>query len=561
MSQGWAIDSSADTITFYEAPASGSSIAVNEYTSPDGVTSVWAYAAWSVDAGWPGEVEYFSDRMFFAGTKAQPQTLWATKVGDYTNLGVSSPLADDDSLTFTINARKLNTIRDLVALDALLPLTAGGEWRMTAGQNDVVSPSTVGFKPQTYFGASKLPAQIIGNTAIFVQDKGQYVRDIAYDFASDGYKGNDLTAFSDHLVEGHTLQDVAYSKSPYSVVWYVRDDGTLLGLTYMRDQSVVGWHRHDTYGGTFESVCCIPEGDEESTYVIVKRTINGVTKRYVERLSTRIFADVKDAFFVDCGLTYDGRNTGSTTLTLTGGVNWTEDEELTCTASAATFNGTGDAGDELDLSITTQVIGTDGVTRDSVETIRCRISTYTDATHVGVYPIGTVPSSLQGVATSEWTFAHNTISGLDHLEGMTVAVLSDGNVEGQKTVSSGSITLDRPGGVVHVGLPIYAEGESLDINLPGQGEIFDHTKLIRKVAMRVKDSRGMKAGPNSDYLDDLKQREFENYGEPTQLFTGTWEIQTDADWDKNGRFRFVQSDPLPVSVLALIPDVVIGGAS
>lgn len=556
-SQGWTIDAGADTITFYNAPANGAPITVKEFPSGgSGATDVWAVGAWSNDAGWPAEVEYFSDRLFFAATRLQPQTLWASKIGNYTDYGSTVPLADDDSITFTINARQLNAVRDLVALDNLLPLTASGEWKMTTGQDDVVTPSTVGFKPQTYWGASKLPAQVVGNSAVFVQDKGQLVRDIAYSFTADAYEGNDLTAFADHLVEGYTLTDVAYSKSPYSVVWYVRSDGTLLGLTYMRDQQVVGWHRHDTAGGAYESVCCIPEGDEVATYVIVRRIVNGQTKRYVERMASRVFADVADAFFVDCGLTYDGRNASATTLTLSGGTNWTENEQLTVTASAALFSGASDVGDELRLSV--DVLNGSTTTTYSV---RCRISAYVDATHVQVYSIGSVPTPLRGVATATWTFAHDTIAGLDHLEGKTVAVLNDGNVEGQKTVAGGAITLDRPGGVVHVGLPIRAEGESLDINLPGQQEVFDSAKLIRKVIMRVKASRGLKAGPRDDYLNELKQREFESYDEATQLFTGTVEIDTEAEWDRNGRFKFVQDDPLPVTVLGFAPDVVLGGAS
>ena len=246
-----------------------------------------------------------------------------------------------------MNTRQLNRISDLTPLADLLPLTVGGEWRMTTGVDNVVTPSTVGFKPQSYFGASKLPAQVIGRTAVFVQQQGQLVRDLTYTFQLDGYDGGDLTSLADHLVENHTLIDVAHSKSPYSVIWYIREDGVMLGLTYMRDQQVVGWHRHDT-DGIYESVCCIPETTQVATYVAVQRTINGQLVRYIEKIASRLNTDIVDAFFVDAGLTYDGRNAAATTIRINDSIGYTQDTTHTITSSAPIFTGTAtDVGDML----------------------------------------------------------------------------------------------------------------------------------------------------------------------------------------------------------------------
>jgi hypothetical protein len=560
MPQGWSVNATTDIITFLEAPASGTNnVVVKEYGSSTGATDVWALGAFSPAYGWPAEGEYFGDRMVLAASLLQPQTLWMSRIGDYGNFSRSVPLADDDALSFTINARRLNAIRDLCALDNLVPLTLGGEWKMAA-EGDVVSPTTVGFDPESYWGSSKLPAQVIGKSALFVEETSQHVRELAYSFTSGesgGYEGGDLAQRASHLFDGFRLVDVSTALAPYKVVWYARDDGVLLGMTYDREQQVVAWHTHDTRGYV-ESVCCIPEGNEVATYLVVRRVIGGQTVRYHERLASRRFDAIEDAFFVDSGLTYDGRNTTATTLTLSGGTLWDDTETLTATASAALFLGAGDVGDMLYLHKDTETFE-DNRPVTTRESVRVTITAYTSPTAVQVRPVGLVPAALRASATATWTLARDTISGLEHLEGETVAVLADGNVQEQKVVTAGAITLDYPGGVVHVGLPYRAVGESLDVNVASAETVRGTGKLISKVYMQVRNTRGLQAGPSLARLDSIKEREFEDYDQATQTITGLVEVQTEGNWDRNGRFFFVQPDPLPAEVLALIPDVTIGG--
>ncbi|HJU39048.1 MAG TPA: hypothetical protein VJ724_05695, partial [Tahibacter sp.] len=236
MAQGWDTDSVADTITFYQPPANAAAIVVTQYASTTfRATPVWAFGAWSDALGWPSEVEYLSDRLVFAGSPSQPAAMWMTRIGDYTNFGKSVPVADDDAITVTLNARNVNQIREIVPLDNPLIMTSAAEWRLTAGQDDVLTPSTVGFKPQTYNGIGSLPAVVVGNVALYVQDRGFVVRDLAYQFDVDGYTGNNVTVFSAHLVEGYQLVDLTFQQVPYSIVWFVRDDGTLLSMTYVRE--------------------------------------------------------------------------------------------------------------------------------------------------------------------------------------------------------------------------------------------------------------------------------------------------------------------------------------
>lgn len=566
MPQGWKIDATADLITFSEQPTVGTNnITVKEYAAGgagSGATDVWALGAFSDAFGYPAEVEYFADRLFFAATRTQPQTIWASRIGDYRNFSRSVPIADDDSFSFTINARRLNAIRDLCALDNLLPLTLGTEWRMTAGADEVVTPSTVGFKPQSWFGASKLPALIIGASAVFVQEKGQLIRDLSYSFAageSGGYEPTDLTKYCRHLVLNRLLVDATYAQAPFSIAHYVRDDGLMLAMTYDREEAVIAFAPQET-AGWYESVCCVPEGKEHAVYVAVRRIVNGQEVRYTERFASRLPEDPLDEFHVDCGLTYDGRNTTATTLTLSGGTAWDSTEILTCTASAALFVGASDEDDHLYLHADAIEADADGIPRTVRRTVRVEIVDYSSATVVSVRPLGEVPAELQGVATATWTFARRTISGLDHLEGWEVAVVADAAVEPRKVVTDGEITLDRPGGVVHVGIPYKAVGLTLPLNMPGAESVRPRVKLISKAYLQVENTPGLKAGVSLDNLYEAKVREEEDYDEVTQRVTGLLEIGLDARWDRNGQFYFVADEPVPAKVLALIPDIEVGGS-
>ncbi len=258
-----------------------------------------------VPDSYPSTVAYHEQRRVFAATDDDPQTVWTTKTGAYNNMTTSSPSKSADAITFTIASNQVNRVRHIISLNDMILLTSGGEWRVDPGSNsDALAFDSLRVKPQGYRGASEVAPLIIGNTVLFVQEKGAIVRDLAYALESDGYTGNDLSILSNHLFEGLTIDDWAYAQAPHSIVWCVRSDGMLLGLTYMREHEVWGWHRHET-DGLFESVCSISEGQEDAAYVIVKRTIGGVTKRCIERFHNRFFATVKDAFFVDSGLTLD----------------------------------------------------------------------------------------------------------------------------------------------------------------------------------------------------------------------------------------------------------------
>jgi hypothetical protein len=558
--QGWTIDNVAHTITFFNAPADGVAIGIEEFAQGAvNATDLWAFGAWGPLTGYPSEVEFFAGRLFFAGTTDSPQTMWTSRIGNYTNFGRSVPTADDDAITATLAAKQVNAITNLMPLKDLVMLTTGAEWRTGGGSNNVLTPSSVSFSPQSSYGASaKLPGLIVGDSGLFVQGRGSYVRDIGYQFAVDSYTGNDLTVFASHLVQGHTLVDWCYQQTPFSVVWAVRDDGVLLGLAYFKEQQVVGWFRCDWINGFVESVCCTSGEKEDVVTLSIKRTINGATVRYIETLETRFQADQRDYFFVDSGLSYDGRNTTNypdDTMTLSGGTDWTSDEDLTLTSTAAVFAST-NPGDWVKLYAS--VTDANGKVTDYLQVVA--ITTFTSSTVVTVRAIGNVPAVFQGEAIGTWDFMKLSFAGLDHLEGQTVAILADGNVKPQQVVDDGTVTIDYPAAVVHVGLPIQSDFETLEVNAIGQESVRDRRKTISKVTLIVTDSRGAKIGRDADHLELSKPRSVaDGYYNPNSLQDGTLEAYIEATWATNGRVFVRQDDPLPLAILGLIADVSVAG--
>lgn len=549
----YTVDHTAGTITFDSAPADNSTITVTETGSTGSVTSLWAFGAWSTDAGYPSTVTYIGDRLTFGGTSKQPQTVWMGKTGDYSSFAQSFPTAADDAITFTLNAREINPINELLPADFLLMLTEGAEWRMTTGQTELITPYTIGARTQSNYGADNQRGEMIDDAAVYVAAQGGHIRGMRMDMYSGRYVSQDLSIQADHLFEGYTVSSLAYHRSPYRMLWAVRSDGELLSFTYVPEQQVVAWAHHATgeaAGDVFEQTVVVPESGEDFLYVIVKRTINGQTKRYIERMHTRrVSSDCSDAWFVDAGLSYDGTNTDSgKTMELTGS-DWTVNGTLTLTAAGHTPFSAANVNDEVVLT-------------SGADSVRVKIIAYTSTSVVTVVPEKDVPASLQAVATSSWVFRKLTMSGLNHLEGRVVSVLADGNVQLQKTVTAGTIALDSPGGKVIVGLPIEnANVETLSVNFAGAESLSDKVKNIPKVSLIVRDTRALYVGESStSTLDTAKARSTENYDDPALLQTGNMQIPINSTWNKSGSVFITQKDPLPATILGILPTVAVGGS-
>lgn len=272
--------------------------------SSTGATTEWAEGAWSDYRGYPGAIAFFEERLFFAGTATQPQTLWGSTVGDYYDFYLGAE--DDDGVEWTLSSEKLNIIQWLCVAKVMLIGTAGGIWRlMSSSLNEPVTPTNFNFKREISTGSDGRQAVQSGIVVLHVQRQSKKVRELAYQFEIDGFVSQDMTLLSEHIT-GDGVAEIALQSVPDIILWCVLTDGTLAAMTYERAQSVVGWHRHET-DGLVESITVIPGANSDEVWLAVKRTINGSTKRYVEFMEPAdAAADLSDRFYVDCGATYDG---------------------------------------------------------------------------------------------------------------------------------------------------------------------------------------------------------------------------------------------------------------
>ena len=248
-------------------------------TSP---SKVYSFGVWSPKFGYPKTIAFFQDRLCFGGSKAQPYMLWMSRSGDYANFSVekvSGTVTDDSAVAVGLLSRKQFQIKHLLASTDLIILTAGNEWIISG--SDVVTPSNINAKMQTTRGCSDVEPIAVGGRIVFIQGRGSTVRDMGYSFETDSYGGTDLTIFAKHIIHGVQIEDAAYKQEPDSTLYMVRSDGTMACLAYIYDQKVYAWSTIDTEG-EIEAVSVIQEGDEDSVYVIVKRSINGTIVRNIE---------------------------------------------------------------------------------------------------------------------------------------------------------------------------------------------------------------------------------------------------------------------------------------
>jgi hypothetical protein len=432
----------------------------------------WSLGSFSDTTGHPTCVTFFEQRLVFAGTKDQPQTLFFSKSGDYENMNENrgGTVADDDAIIYTIASNQVNAIRFMTATRTLIVGTAGGEFTVSGGGTDVaVTPTNILIKKQSNHGAANLDAIAAGNATLFLQRAKRKIRELAYNFDVDGYLAPDMTILSEHITEGGITQ-MAYQQEPNQIVWMTRDDGELIGLTYQREQQVTAWHRQ-IFGGSFgsgnavcESVAALPTDDAEyQVWVIVKRTINSVTRRYVEYLN---------------------------------GFDFTETDNTT-------FN-------FLDSQL-----------------------------------------NYNGSATT-------TITGLDHLEGQTVSILADGSTHPDKTVSSGAITLDRSSTKVKVGLPFTSLLQTMRLDAgAANGTSQAKTKRIYDISLRLYESVGVEVGPDLQNMERIPFRSSaDSMDTAIPVFTGDKEIEFRGNYETDGFIFVRQTQPLPLTVLSLYPNLV-----
>lgn len=282
----------------------------NQVVGSGNATTRWAHAAWSAVEGWPTDVAFFRERLWFA----RRSQLWASVASDFSDFSAKNPSGEvtaDQAISMTLASGQINDVQWLLPDKELLAGTAGGEFSIGELSNgNALGPGNVRARLQSQFGSRAIVPVQAGATTLFIQRAGRKVREITYDSFNAVYQSTDRTALAEHITVSGVV-DMDYAQEPDSVVWCARADGTLIGFTWNAEQNVWGWHRHTLGGsGRVESICTIPSPDQarNEPWMIVRRTINGVTRRYVEYQEAAWSPEQPQtqAFYVDCGLTYSG---------------------------------------------------------------------------------------------------------------------------------------------------------------------------------------------------------------------------------------------------------------
>lgn len=486
---------------------------------------------------YPSCVMIYEMRLFFANTNNEPQTIWGSKSGDYDDMTTGA--TDDDALKYTIGSEQANAIRWLSSGKVLIIGTLGGGFSLSSGSDITpLTPTNVVVKRETTFGSIAIVPKKIGNYVYYVQRNARTIREFAYSWEIDEYEALDMTLLAEHITKSG-LVDIDYQQSPYNILWCVRSDGVLATLTRQIKQEVMGWSRQLT-DGYYESVAVIPgDGTDDEVWVIVRRTIDGSTKRYIEYLMPTDFGtEQEDCFFVDSGLTLDDPKTIS---------GATQAKPVVITATAHGFS-------DGDIVIIRGVIGMTELNKKKFKVANKTADTFElnntddediDGTEYDAYLSG-----------GEARKCVTTVSGLGHLEGKTVHILADGAVSPSKTVSGGSITLDAEAtgeaGEIHIGLPFISKIQTMRAEAGSKATAQTKIKRIRKVAIRLFKSLGIKVGDeNKQDIVPFRSTsdEMDSY---VPLFTGDKELQFPGDYGREGYVVITQDQPVPLTILAII---------
>lgn len=447
-------------------------VQMSEPTGATTATTDWRLGMWSATTGYPACVTFYQDRLAWGGCTVNPQSIQLSQTGAYTN---HQPTAFDDvgtvidsyALNLTLASNDVQNVTWLSGDSAgLMVGTTSGEWAIAPSvQGGALTPTNLNATQMTAYGSTQIRPAKIGSATLMVQRSKRKVRELTYVYYENKYRAPDLTVLAQHITLGG-IEEIAYQQEPNSVLWCVRGDGVLLGFVYERDQNVIGWSRH-IIGGTnvfVESVAAIPapDGTRDEVWMIVRRTIGGVTKRYVEYMTK----------------------------------TWERgDSQATC-----------------------------------------------------VY----VDSALQYAGSPT-----DTVSGLDHLEGQTVAVLADGAIHPDCIVASGDITLSREASYITAGLRYNSDGQTLRLEAgSANGTAQGKTQRTNRVNFRLYEALSLQTGPDFDTLSPRIVRTTATpAGQMVPLFSGddsdTWE----GDYSMENLVCWRFSDPLPGTVLAIMPQL------
>lgn len=509
------------------------------------------YEPFPTAGNFPAVVGFFQQSIVYAATDNKPETFFRSRPGDIDNFSRRIPLNPDDPIIERIVGHQVNRIRHVIELDNLLIFTEGAEFVAMGDSNGALSQDEINLRNRGQNGSARVPPVVVDRTVIYLQARGSVVRSLAYDINSGGFSGRDQTTFARHLFRNHTITSWAWVQNPEPQLWATREDGLLLCYTFLQEEQINGWTRHDT-DGFVECVLTLPEGDEDALYMWVRRTIGGQPRRFLEALAPRRLAaedydGIRDPRFLDSHLIYDGEHLGldavnyvaaAGTMTLTTGTSFDAGEPLTLQASLASFQGgSGDVGRRVRLRVGTEKV-------DVLVTASIDSDTLTCVAAVDV------PATLQGVPTTRWYLLTSTVGNVDHLEGKTAGIFADGEERPQQVVTAGVVAVGAPAEWVLVGLPIRGQVQLLTIDAPSRDSIPGVAKLVSALDISLLQTLGLKIGPDEANLTPVDLPVGAPAGVP---FTGTIDQTLLGEWANDSGIFIQQDSPFPACILGVAP--------
>ena len=528
-------------ITGYTSGTQVAATTTDDFTGTGGQTD-WSLGSWSSVLGYPRTVSFFEQRLVFGGSTSYPQTVWASESGLYEEFDAGDASAAD-AFIYTIAANRVNVIRWLAPSRDLIVGTVGGEFKVGRPTGEPLKPDNVNIAQQTTFGGYTTAPIQIGNEILFVQRQQRKVRAFAYRFEDDAYLAPDMTLLAEHITNTGII-DVDFAQEPDSIYWAVRTDGTLLGMTYHREEDVIAWHRH-IFGGSN------------------KFTFNGASG------VTDYLTDANNNGYVT--LSSHGLSTGDEVVySAGGGTKIPELEEGETYYVYRRDANTLEFADTYDQAVdrTIRQIA-DGVGASHTLTTKAKIKSVTSINQTVENQVWlVVERRINGAIVKYIEYLDNKlnmdctlpalvnggttlVTGLNHLEGEEVQVLVGDAVFPNQTVSSGSITVTLPANAayktIEIGLGYVSTIKTLKVEAGSQaGTAQARKKRYNEVVVRLLKSVGVTI--NGDQLPFRTSAT--PMGQDIPEFTGDKRV-SNLGWDREGQIEIKQTQPLPMTVLGI----------
>jgi hypothetical protein len=515
---------------------------------------------------YPGAVGFYEQRLVYGGSNNSPNTLWFSKPANPGDFTVGTAVTD--GIAYTI-AGPANRIAWLRGTSKFLAVGAFGDvYQVTGGIDGVITPASISIRPSNSYGVANINPIGKGTQIFFPQSNNLIMRSFEFDFQQDSYIPVDRNTVADHITRSGITQ-VTFQEGRPNILWAIRNDGKLIGMTLEEQEGVSGWHRHNT-DGDFISATFLPRVRQyDQMWFCVKRDIDGNEVYSVEYMADDvIFPDMNDFFtgdraadkaryvnmmfeaqkgyiHLDCSLSYYG---DANAVTMTPGA--VTGDSVTFTAGGSFF-AAGMVGRQIWRKSVT-----------GAETGRAEIIGYTDATTVTCSVLEDFDSTGV-IPAGEWFLTVGAVAGLEHLEGKTVSVCVDGGQHPQREVVNGSITLDSQSSVVHIGLPYNGYLETNELEGGGMtGPAQTKRKSVPSVAIRFLDTLYAQYGTGYYNLTTIEMRTAAmKMDRPPEMFTGdTKELnveksldERDGGWSRSARVIVAQNQPFPCKVQLVVP--------